>query len=176
MLDLVNVWMVELLQKPYSHYEETIETCSDGLEQFIDSLAEMIEPTCDQEMERARPENFSYKRAVEHFRKEVDSGRLGTLEGATRRFRHLLFVARKASHYIIFDELGRFQFHKLCDDITGDETVFADGDENELMRTIMRQQADRLRASVGNPFDDSTLARTNNQNHVQETTQARASR
>jgi len=154
MLDLVNDWMVEFLQKPYPHYEETIENCSEGLEQCIDSLTEMIKGTCDQERERARSENFSYKRAVDHFRKEVDSGRLGALEGASRRFRHLLFVARKASHYILSDELGRFQFHKLSDDIIGDETGSADGDESELKLTIMKQQADLLRASVGNPFND----------------------
>jgi hypothetical protein len=153
MLKLLNDWIVEFLQRPYPHYEETIANCSDGLEKYIDSLSEMIKGTCDQEKARARSENFSYKRPVEHFRKEVDSGRLGEIEGVTRRFRHVLFVARKASDYILSDERGRFQFHKDCDAITGEETARAEyGDENELKLTIMKQQADLLRASIGNPF------------------------
>jgi hypothetical protein len=152
MLELLNDWIDEFLQRPYPHYEETIANCSEGLEKYIDSLSEMIKGS-DQERARARSENFSYKRAVEHFRKEVDSGKLCEIKGATRHFQHVLFVARKASHYILSDERGRFQVHKDCDEITGEETARAEyGDENELKLTIMKQQADLLRASVSNPF------------------------
>ena len=118
MLELLNDWIDEFLKRRYPHYEETIENCSEGLEKYIDSLSEMIKGS-DQEKARARSENFSYKRAVEHFRKEVDPGKL--VEFATRRFRHVLYVARKASHYVLSDELGRFQVHKDCGEITGEE-------------------------------------------------------
>ena len=147
-----------ILEFPTHRVEDLIE----GLEKYIDSSFGMVNESSDQEREQVRFRNFSYKRAAQQLRQEIDSEKLSQFEGNRRLFRHVRFVALKASQYILFDELGRFQFHKLCDDITGDETVFVDGDENELKRTIMKQQADLLRASLGNPFNDSTLAGTNN--------------
>ena len=152
-------WMFELLDDRilefpmYNHHNaERVEGQIEGLGKYIDSSFEMVIESSDQEREQVRFRNFSYKRAAQHLRQEIDSEKLSQFEGNRRLFRHVRFVALKASQYVLFDELGRFQFHKLCDDITGDETVFADGDGNEFKRTMMKRQSDLLRASVGNPF------------------------
>lgn len=155
-------WMFELLDDrilEFSthnyHNAERVEEQIEGLEKYIDSSFGMVNESSDQEREQVRFRNFGYKQAAQHLRQEIDSEKLSQLEGSRRLFRHVRFAALKASQYILFDELGRFHFHKLCDDITGDETLSGDRDEHELKLTIMKQQADLLRASVGNPFTDS---------------------
>jgi hypothetical protein len=96
-------WMFELLDDrilefpTHNHHNaERVEGQIEGLGKYIDSSFEMVIESSDQEREQVRFRNFSYKRAAQHLRQEIDSEKLSQFEGNRRLFRHVRFVALKS--------------------------------------------------------------------------------
>jgi hypothetical protein len=133
-LDLLNEETLGIFVSSEHDRAKRLNQWACGLEKYVDALSEL-----------------SYKPAVQHFQQELESGRLSHLEASRRRFSHMLYVARKASHDVLRDELG---IHELMQDVsTGDAAAPpSDYDENQIRLTVLRRQANTLRDSLRNPF------------------------
>jgi len=145
-------WMLELL-KGYGCYE--------NLECFIDSLSMLIYDPCAEARDRARQEYFNYQPYVDQLEQEIVSGNVSQFEARRRRFISARLTALEAVRYIFEDKVGRFQFEKvfahiMCEEM-GIKLPVTNVDEIEFKRTILKEMADMLKQSLGNPFWPSRL-------------------
>jgi hypothetical protein len=139
-------WMLDILKRRKYRNAEKVEP-------YIDALSEQIDDVSEQGREWARRAHFNYQPGVRQLEEEVESGKLSRSEASRRRFIWVWITAYEATRYIFEDKIARFHFDNLFEQIVGKDVVrITDVDEIEFRCTLLHNQADLLRKSVGNPF------------------------
>ena len=86
----------------------------------------------------------------------MESGDIDVLEAEPRCFIWLWMVANEATRYVFEDEIDRFEFDKVAEKITaeqmGIEPLIDNRNEIDFRRSLLKTQADQLRAAIPNPF------------------------
>jgi hypothetical protein len=143
-------WMLWLL---YKHNYRNGEK----LESYIDSLSEQIDDIDENELERTRQRHFNYKGYIGELEKERETGRLSQHEVMRRRFIWTWLTARHATQFILDSKVARIQFNNWTEKFlmaeAGVDFQVADFDETEVRLTLLKEQADKLRETMGNPFE-----------------------
>jgi hypothetical protein len=142
-------WMLLILRKRYY--------CnSEKLERYIDWLSEQIDDVNATQLAEIRRQYFSYKGCVSQFKKDVDARKVSLSEATFRRFICTWNIAFDASLYVIKDRVETTQFNNATAPVVfaglGEEFQNPPFDEVELKRAMLKDQADKLREVIGNPF------------------------
>jgi hypothetical protein len=145
-------WMLDILKR--RNFGE-----AEKLERYIDSLSEQIDDVNEQGREWAQRAHFNYHPGVRQLEEEVESGKLSQSEARRRRLIWVQIVAYEATRYIFDDKVARFQFDSFFEQIVDKDAVpITDSDEIEFRCTLLNNQAELLRKSVGDPFGSRMIS------------------
>jgi len=99
---------------------------------------------------------FNFGSGVNSIRKEIESGKIGVLEGERRCFIWLSIIAYEATRYVFENEIDRFQFDNLKEKIIAEHMGIGpmtnNRNETDFRRNLLKKQADQLRTAIANPF------------------------
>jgi hypothetical protein len=143
-------WMFRILNR--CNYRN-----GEKLEGYIDWLSEQIDDANESALEEIRQRYFNYKGYVKQLEIEGQAGKLPQTEVRRRRFIWTRIVAEHATGYVLDNKVARAQFDKFTERfliaVAGEDSQIPDFDEIEIRLVLLKEQADKLRESMGNPFE-----------------------
>ena len=146
-------WMLDLLKRNCNWRRDY--RSNDGLMNYVRSLREMAALHYG-EPNPAVEHYFNFGSGVDSIRKEMESGHIDVPEGERRCFIWLSMVAHEATRYVFEDGIDRFEFDKVAQKVItehmGIEPMTDNTNEIDFRRSLLRKQADQLRAAIPNPF------------------------
>jgi hypothetical protein len=139
-------WMLWIL---YEHNYRNAEK----LERYIDWLRDQVKYVSE-ELLRGY---FSYEGCVKQFDKDVNARNANQSKARRRRFMCTWHTAFDSVGYVLQDKVERAEFNHHAEPIINAEVGInlpaTDFDEIELRLAVLREQADKLREIIGNPFE-----------------------
>lgn len=143
-------WMLWILYKTkYRNGEK--------LERYIDWLSEQTLDSNEDELEETRRRHFNYKGGTQKLEEEGKAGGLSETEVRWRRFNWTWWIATEATKFVLDDKVATAQFNnrtkRLLMAEAGIDLQVGDFDETEIRLALLKEQSDKLRETVGNPFE-----------------------
>jgi hypothetical protein len=143
-------WMLLILRR--QNYRK-----GEKLEGYIDWLSEQIDDANEAELERMRQTHFNYKGYAKKLEKEEEAKKLSPSEARRLRSIWMCDVAEDATRFVLDNKTAKAQFDKhtekfLLADV-GIEVTTPEFDETGFRLDLLKKQADKLRDTVGNPFN-----------------------
>lgn len=144
-------WMLWILYKrKYRNAEK--------LERYIDWLREQVQQHGSEDMVEMRLQDFDAHKgwSLEHLEEDLKAKRITQAEARHRRFISAWLMAREGSAFIlrerVIDAIWDRGAQMMAFALDGEELHVPDVDETTIMIDGLKEQADKLREFVGNPF------------------------
>ena len=147
-------WMLWILYKrKYRNAEK--------LEKYIDWLSEQISDPNEDELEETRRRHFNYEACNKTLEEHGNGGTPSETEVRRCRFNCTWITARDATSFLLEDKVATAHFNKRNERFlmaqAGIDLQVGDFDETEMRLALLKEQADKLRETIGNPFESVGL-------------------
>jgi hypothetical protein len=143
-------WMLWVL---YEHHYRNAEK----LEKFIEWLTGQVEIFDENFKEELLRGHFNYNGCVKQFEEDMKSEKINDSEARRRRFMCTWNTAFNAIGFVLEHKTEKAEFNHHVDPIlakdVGIEMPASNFNEVEYRRSVFREQADKLREIIGNPFE-----------------------
>lgn len=144
-------WMLWILYKrKYRNAER--------LEKYVEWLREQVQQHMSEKIVELRLDDFDYHRgwSIEDLEEDLKAKRITQADARYRRFISAWHMARHGSGFILNNRVEDAEWDKITAKLTfaleGEELHVPDVNEAEIRIAGLKEQADKLREFIGNPF------------------------